>query len=93
MQNQFPDGAFSVSKDGSTAVDANVSWLPMNTCPQKLKVQILTQHGVAIYGNSDLVDAIAWRPIPRITKATYEKNDQVREQNTNATLRGNVQWR
>lgn len=56
------------SADGSVAVDPDYFWQPMGTCPVGQKVQLLTVHGVAIYGNYSSHQArsyMAWAPLPR----------------------------
>ena len=38
------------SKDGKAIIDTEYYWQPMVTCPRSAKVQLLSKHGVAVYG-------------------------------------------
>ena len=59
---------FRLSADGTTAIDTEVSYYPMNTCPNGVKVQLHTNGGVALYGNIRSMKEAAfykgWRPVP-----------------------------
>lgn len=48
------------------AVDHGYHWQPMDTCPRGSKVQLLTQHGCAIYGQWGVskTDYQGWAPLP-----------------------------
>ena len=56
------------------AVDQQYYWQSMDTCPRGCKVQLLTVHGVAVYGNYDGKDQQwqAWAPLPNIRKEHNE---------------------
>ena len=49
------------------AVDKHYHWQPMETCPKRVKVQLLTQNGVAVYGSVDVDMTIyaGWAPLPK----------------------------
>ena len=49
------------------AVDQHYHWQPMETCPKRVKVQLLTQNGVAVYGSVDVDMTIyaGWAPLPK----------------------------
>lgn len=54
--------------DATVAVALDQFWQPLSTCPTGQKVQLLTVHGVAIYGNYSVHQAksyLAWAPLPR----------------------------
>ena len=50
------------------AVDQTRYWMPMDTCPQNVKVQLLTASGIAVYGkvgekNQDVFEG--WAALPK----------------------------
>lgn len=49
------------------AVDSNFFWQPMDTCPKRVKVQLLTKNGIAVYGQVDVDMTIydGWAPLPK----------------------------
>lgn len=63
------------SKDGTAIVDTDYYWQPMDTCPRSAKVQLLSVHGVAVYGevhekNLNGKDNfwVGWAPLPKKRK-------------------------
>lgn len=56
-----------LDKSGTVAVDPNYFWQPMTTCPRGVKVQLLGQGGVAVYGNYNGKDTFFthWAPLPK----------------------------
>lgn len=54
------------------AVDQNYFWQPIETCPRGVKVQLLGQGGVAMYGTYNGRDTFytAWAALPKVKKAT-----------------------
>ena len=68
LHDQNTAEAYKADSTGSTAVDANYHWLPMNTCPTGTKVQLLGGGGVAVYGQytgkSDDDFWAGWAPLP-----------------------------
>lgn len=63
------------STDRTVAVDRGYAWQPIESCPQGLKVQLLTRHGIAVHGQYRLSDRsfIAWAPLPSIPPEIKEK--------------------
>lgn len=59
---------FRLSNDKSVAIDTQVSFYSMNTCPHGVKVQLHTVGGVAIYSvvnnSKDARFYQGWRPVP-----------------------------
>lgn len=55
---------------GTVAVDHNYFWLPIDTCPRGVKVQLLGAGGVAMYGTYNGKDKFYthWAPLPKIRK-------------------------
>lgn len=55
---------------GTTAVDHNYFWQPISTCPNGVKVQLLGQGGVAMYGthNGKGTFYTHWAPLPKLPK-------------------------
>ena len=69
------------SKDGTAIVDTEYYWQPMDTCPRSAKVQLLSKHGVAVYGEvherglyGKETFWVGWAPLPKKRKS--ETNDQ-----------------
>lgn len=48
------------------AVDQDYFWLPIDTCPHGVKVQLLGKGGVAIYGQFTGKEDffVGWAPVP-----------------------------
>lgn len=60
----------SVATSKGVAVDQEYYWRGMDTCPRGCKVQLLSQHGVAVYGQYDGKDKqwVQWAPLPNLRK-------------------------
>lgn len=60
----------AISSDGSTAVDLDYYWRPMETCPLSAKVQLLGGGGVAVYSTYDGKTTWwrGWAPLPKRLK-------------------------
>jgi hypothetical protein len=58
------------SSDGTTIVDMEYFWQPINTCPIGRKVQLLGKTGVAVYGTRKQHDTFwtHWAPLPKVPK-------------------------
>ncbi len=58
---------YKVNNDASVAVATDYYWLPMDTCPRGVKVQLLNAGGVAVYGQYDGKNAHwqGWAPLPK----------------------------
>jgi hypothetical protein len=56
-----------LSSDKSTMIDDEYFWLPMESCPVNVKVQLLGD-GVAIYGVWDGKEDFwkGWAPVPKV---------------------------
>lgn len=56
-----------ITTDGAAAVAVDYYWLPMESCPRGVKVQLLNPGGVAIYGTYSGVEAdwLGWAPCPK----------------------------
>jgi hypothetical protein len=56
-----------VTADRAAAVDQGYFWLPLDTCPLSVKVQLLTTTGVAVYGqyNKGMTGYQGWAPLPK----------------------------
>jgi hypothetical protein len=55
-----------LNSDKTVAVSMSWEWQPMETCPRGVKVQLLTEHGVAIYGvYRGGPGHLGWAPVPR----------------------------
>ena len=66
-------GAVNIKVNRSNvAVDQNYFWQPMDTCPKGVKVQLLGQGGLPMYGNWDGKDKFYtdWAPLPKKREAT-----------------------
>lgn len=61
-----------LSKDGVAVVDTDYYWQPIETCPMSAKVQLLSRHGVAVYGsyhgNNEDNFWTHWAPLPKKRK-------------------------
>jgi hypothetical protein len=55
---------------GTTAVDPNYFWQPIETCPRSVKVQLLSKAGVAVYGVLQNDDSFwtHWAALPKLKK-------------------------
>lgn len=55
------------SKDGIAIIDTDYYWQPIDTCPSFAKVQLLSVHGVAVYGEYHGKDKqwVGWAPLPK----------------------------
>lgn len=56
-----------LTNDKSTAVDQDYFWRPLHTCPLSAKVQLLTQGGIAVYGqySPGAPGYLGWAPLPK----------------------------
>jgi hypothetical protein len=59
-----------LTKDGTAVVDTEYYWQPIATCPRSAKVQLLSVHGVAVYGElrGDEKFWTHWAPLPKKPK-------------------------
>jgi hypothetical protein len=59
-----------LTKDGTAVVDTDYYWQPIATCPRSAKVQLLSVHGVAVYGElrGDDKQWTHWAPLPKKPK-------------------------
>jgi hypothetical protein len=60
-----------LDSSGAAAVDHDYFWQPMETCPHSVKVQLLGQGGVAVYGQyHGARDTFwtHWAPLPKVRK-------------------------
>jgi hypothetical protein len=59
-----------LTKDGTAVVDTEYYWQPIETCPRSAKVQLLSVHGVAVYGEWHGKDKFwtHWAPLPKKPK-------------------------
>lgn len=59
---------YRVNQDGTVAIDPEVSYYPMSSCPLKLKVQLHTVGGVhmtgIIHSKRETASYKGWRPLP-----------------------------
>jgi len=57
---------------GKVAVDHDYFWQPIATCPHNMKVQLLGQGGVAVYGTyaGGTPFWTHWAPLPKLRKNT-----------------------
>lgn len=59
---------YKVSSDGKVAVDPLVQFYPIDSVPTGLKVQLLTDGGVTVYGIIEKASSTSgyqgWRPVP-----------------------------
>jgi hypothetical protein len=56
-----------LTSDKVAAVDQDYFWRPLHTCPLSAKVQLLTEGGVAVYGqyNPGFGGYLGWAPLPK----------------------------
>lgn len=56
-----------LNSDKTVAVALDYEWQRLDSCPRGAKVQLLTKHGIAIYGQfrEGDKDYIGWAPVPR----------------------------
>lgn len=54
----------------SAEIDPDYYWRHISSCPRSVKVQLLGQDGVAVYGQYDGKDPfwIMWAPLPKKPK-------------------------
>lgn len=61
----------NINQDQKVAVATDYFWLPMDTCPRGVKVQLLNLGGVAVYGNYNGPERLnkevwnGWAPLPK----------------------------
>jgi hypothetical protein len=58
---------YRVNQDHAVVVATDYYWLPMDTCPRGMKVQLLNMGGVAVYGQYDgkYPHWQGWAPLPK----------------------------
>lgn len=58
---------YKLNSEGSAAVALDYYWQPMHTCPRGVKVQLLNEGGVAVYGQYKVGEDLwqGWAPMPR----------------------------
>lgn len=56
-----------LTSDKAAAVDQSYFWQPLETCPLSAKVQLLTQGGIAVYGqySKGQPGFLGWAPLPK----------------------------
>lgn len=56
-----------LTNDRAAAVDQDYFWRSLETCPLSAKVQLLTQGGVAVYGqySQGQTGYLGWAPLPK----------------------------
>lgn len=56
-----------ITSDKAAAVDQDYYWRPLDTCPLGAKVQLLTQGGIAVYGqySRGAPGYLGWAPLPK----------------------------
>lgn len=58
-----------ITTDGAAAVDQDYFWIPIDSCPHGVKVQLLSQGGVAIHGHYYGGKFYThWTPLPKLRK-------------------------
>lgn len=59
--------SIQLKADATVAVDSDYFWQPLSTCPQGVKVQLLTKGGIATYGHYRAGEdwLLAWAPLPK----------------------------
>ena len=59
-----------IDSSGQAAVDSLYFWQPIHTCPRNVKVQLLGEGQVAMYGilNGSNDFFTHWAPLPKIPK-------------------------
>lgn len=65
--------ANKITSDGVACVDQSYFWQPLTTAPHGVKIQLLSKHGVAVYGTlspSSIAGGfwINWAPLPKRKK-------------------------
>ena len=62
-------------KAGEVAVDTAYYWLPMETCPKGVKVQLLNPGNVAVYGTYTGSAGYwkGWAPLPKIRRPARDE--------------------
>lgn len=64
------DKGYTLNRDGTVAVSLDTYWEPIETCPPRVKVQLLGNTGVATYGVYEgRVFWTHWAPLPRRPQA------------------------
>lgn len=61
---------YRLDKSGTVMVDHEYFWQPIATCPRGVKVQLLGNGGVAVYGQYNGKDVFYthWAPLPKLKK-------------------------
>jgi hypothetical protein len=56
-----------ITSDRAAVVDQDYFWRPLHTCPLSAKVQLLTEGGVAVYGQyaPGTGGYLGWAPLPK----------------------------
>ena len=55
-----------LTNDKAAAVDQGYYWRPLETCPLSAKVQLLTNGGIAVYGQfNGQPGYLGWAPLPK----------------------------
>ena len=65
--------SYKLSKDGSVAVATDYYWQPIDAdTPRGVKLQLLGQGGVAVYGMWDGKNKFwsHWAPLPKVRKSS-----------------------
>ena len=59
-----------IDSTGAAVVDPDYFWLPIESCPLYVKVQLLSKDGVAIYGSLMNRDPFFthWAPLPKLRR-------------------------
>lgn len=59
-----------IDSTGTTAVDPEYFWQPIETCPAGVRVQLLGRSGIAMYGvkSKDVSFFTHWAPLPKKPK-------------------------
>jgi hypothetical protein len=62
----------NLDSTGAAATDKSYHWLPIETCPLGVKVQLKGKGGVAVYGTYSSKDSfwVGWAPLPTEKKET-----------------------
>ena len=57
----------TINSTSTVAVAVDYYWLPIDTCPNGVKVQLLGKGGVAVYGTWNGKDPFYthWAPVPK----------------------------
>lgn len=61
---------YRLDKSGKVMVDQEYFWQPISTCPRGVKVQLLGEGGVAMYGQYNGKDEFYthWAALPKLKK-------------------------